>query len=103
MDSLIKICQYILASRQSKNTKQIKNLCNRYLTDHTKQVLTPPLKSLISKFKFNIYQGTTYKSAHSNSYFLKLIVFDGRFPGPDVLVFVLRGLTMCAGAGSGGV
>ena len=49
MDFQIKICQYILASRRSKNLRQIKNLCNKYLADHTKQVLTPPLNSLINR------------------------------------------------------
>ena len=49
MDFQIKICQYILASRRSKNLRQIKNLCNKYLADHSKQVLTPPLNSLINR------------------------------------------------------
>ena len=51
MDFQIKICQYILASRRSKNLRQIKNLCNKYLADHSKQVLTPPLNSLINRNK----------------------------------------------------
>ena len=73
MDFQIKICQYILASRRSKNLRQIKNLCNKYLADHSKQVLTPPLNSLINRNKsWYLWSGRTLKLNVYNEKYYKI-------------------------------
>ena len=85
-----------MASRRSQKIIQIKNLCNKYLTDHSKQVLTPPSNSLLNRVKScSLLAGLQIKH-DIQKVILRHCFFIKAFPSVYNL-FVLEVLTMCAG------
>ena len=87
-----------MASRRSQKIRQIKNLCNKYLTDLSKQVLTPPSNSLLNRVKScSLLAGLQIKHIDIQTViFQDSLFFIKAFPSVYNL-FVLEVLTMCAG------